>query len=79
MVAAAAPGFPCRVSLEEARVGEKLLLLQHMHPPAHSPCRAAGPIYVRRGAVAARLAPGQVPDCVATWLISLRASTMPPT
>ncbi|WP_331716765.1 DUF1203 domain-containing protein [Stenotrophomonas sp. MMGLT7] len=68
MVAAAAPGFPCRVSLEEARVGEELLLLHHMHQPAHAPYRAAGPIYVRRGAVAARLAPGWRPArCRIAW------------
>nr|WP_269450787.1 hypothetical protein [Stenotrophomonas sp. MMGLT7] len=44
------------------------MLLHHMHQPAHAPYRAAGPIYVRRGAVAARLAPGWRPArCRIAW------------
>ena len=30
VVAAASKGFPCRVSLEDAREGEKLILLHHV-------------------------------------------------
>ena len=66
-------GFPCRASLEDARRGEELLLLNHEHLPAASPYRASGPIFVRRGARRPVLAPGQVPPYVASRLISLRA------
>ena len=38
-----------------------------------SPYRASGPIFVRVGAVAAKLAPGEVPPYVTARLISLRA------
>ena len=47
------PGFPCRVSLEDASPGESLLLLAFEHQPETSPYRASGPIFVREGAGAA--------------------------
>src|SRR5438067_2138644 len=42
------PGFPCRVSLEDAAVGEEVLLVNHVHHDVQSPYRGSGPIYVRR-------------------------------
>ena len=66
-------GFPCRVSLADARIGDELLLLPFMHQPAASPYRACGPIFVRRGAQACRLPPGVVPPYVSRRLISWRA------
>jgi hypothetical protein len=65
-------GFPCRVSLVDARAGEELLLLRYPHQPADSPYRASGPIYVRRDAQARVLAVGEVPDYVRRRVISLR-------
>ena len=41
------PGFPCRVSLEDAEPGESVLLLNFEHLPVHSPYRASHAIYVR--------------------------------
>lgn len=67
------PGYPCRVSLEEAREGEELLLLPYLHQPASSPYRGVGPIFVRRGAEQRRLAPGEVSAYVTSRLISVRA------
>ena len=67
------PGFPCRVSLEDAAVGEELLLLPFEHQPGASPYRASGPIFVRRGARRRALAPGVVPDYVTRRLMSVRA------
>ena len=69
----ASPGFPCRVSLEDAAVGEEVLLLSWLHQPADSPYRASGPIFVRRGARQALLPPGVVPEYVTRRLMSLRA------
>jgi hypothetical protein len=66
-------GFPCRISLEDARPGDELLLLPYEHQSAASPYRASGPIYVRRGAKHRVLAPGEVPPYVARRQISLRA------
>ena len=55
------PGFPCRVSLEEAEAGAELLLLPFEHQPANSPYRASGPIYVKKGSRPPALAPWRDP------------------
>jgi hypothetical protein len=67
------PGFPCRVSLEDARPGEELLLLPFLHQPAASPYRASGPIFVRRGATRRTLPVGTLSGYVTRRLISVRA------
>jgi Protein of unknown function (DUF1203) len=67
------PGYPCRVSLRDAEVGEELLLVSYMHQPEHSPYRASGPIFVRKGATQRVLEPDLVPDYVTSRLMSIRA------
>jgi hypothetical protein len=67
------PGVPCRISLEDAALGEEVLLLSYEHQAVDSPYRASGPIFVRRGVARAQPAPGEVPDYVRRRLISLRA------
>jgi hypothetical protein len=66
------PGFPCRVSLADAEVGDELLLLPFEHQPAASPYRSSGPIFVRKAAVQAVVEPGVIPDYVRTRLMSVR-------
>ncbi len=44
------PGYPCRVTMQDAEPGETLLLLAYEHQPAASPYRASGPIFVREAA-----------------------------
>jgi Protein of unknown function (DUF1203) len=73
VVATAKPGFPCRVSLSDAEIGDELLLLPYTHQPADSPYRAAGPIFVRKGVRQASIEPGAIPEYVARRLISVRA------
>jgi hypothetical protein len=73
VVASSGQGFPCRIGLADAEAGDHLLLLPYEHQPACSPYRASGPIYVRIGARQRVLAPGEVPECVRTRQISLRA------
>ena len=70
--ASASPGFPCRISLEDAPVGEEVLLLPYLHHDVAGPYRALGPIYIRRGASQAILSPGVVPDYVSHRVISIR-------
>ena len=72
-IATESPGYPCRISLEDASVGEELLLLPYVHQPAASPYRASGPIFVRRGAKQCRLGAGEVPSYVTSRLMSVRA------
>lgn len=44
-------GFPCRVSLEDARAGEELLLLHHVSHDVATPFHSSFAIYVRANAV----------------------------
>ena len=69
----AKPGFPCRVSLEDAEIGENVILLPFTHHDVDSPYRGSGPIFVRERAKEADLAPGELPEVVRTRLISVRA------
>ncbi|HET7649079.1 MAG TPA: DUF1203 domain-containing protein [Gammaproteobacteria bacterium] len=73
VIATHRPGFPCRVSLEDAAIGEELLLLPYVHHDVASPYRASGPIFIRRGVSRPALAPGQLPEYVTRRVISVRA------
>ncbi len=53
--------LPCRVSLRDARAGERALLMNFEHQPASSPYRSTYAIYVVEGAEEAELAPGELP------------------
>lgn len=65
-------GFPCRISLEEARRGEEILLLHHVSHDVASPYRSAYAIYVRRGVDAACYR-GELPPVLRTRTLALRA------
>ena len=72
MIADENPGFPCRVTLEDAAPGEPVLLVPFEHHRAASPYRAAGPIFVRK--VARDPYDGEsVPPALSSRLLSLRA------
>jgi hypothetical protein len=43
------PGYPCRVSLEDAREGDELILANYEHLPVESPYRMRFAIFVRKG------------------------------
>jgi hypothetical protein len=66
-------GFPCRVSLVDAEVGDELLLLPFEHLSTGSPYRASGPVFVRQGARRAVLEPGEIPPYVTRRWMSVRA------
>lgn len=66
-------GSPCRVTLEDAPAGSRVLLLNHEHLPAPSPYRARHAIFVREGAVEAAHWVDAVPRQLARRLLSLRA------
>jgi hypothetical protein len=73
LVATAKPGFPCRVSLADAEVGEELILVNHQHQAGASPFRAAHAVYVRKGARQARPAVDALPEQLTSRTLSLRA------
>ena len=72
-IAAAKPGFVCRVSLQDAEVGEPLLLIHYTHQGAATPYRASHAIFVRRNVARASLAVGEVPEALRNRVLSLRA------
>ena len=67
------PGFPDRVTLMDAELGETVLLLNHVCQPAMTPYRACHAIFVREGATQAYDAVNQVPESMRLRLLSLRA------
>jgi hypothetical protein len=73
MVVHEKPGFPCRVSLADAEVGETVLLVPFTHHDVASPYRASGPIFVRRDARTARSEVNEIPVMFRHRLLSLRA------
>jgi hypothetical protein len=72
-IVAEEPGSaPCRVSLQDAEPGERLLLLSYAHQSADTPFRQAGPIFVREGAQRAFVGVGEVPQALARRVLSAR-------
>ncbi len=66
------PGTPCRVTLEDAEIGETVLLMNYTHLPVDNPYRASHAIFVREGADQAHPAADEVPQVLESRLISLR-------
>jgi hypothetical protein len=73
VIADSKPGFPCRVTLEDAEPRERLLLLPFEHQPAQTPYRARGPIFVRENAEQTYDCVGVLPGVLAGRLLSVRA------
>ena len=69
----ASPGYPDRIEMRDAAVGETVLLLNHVSQPADTPYRASHAIFVREGAAQAYDAVDEVPAVMRTRLLSLRA------
>lgn len=66
------PGFPCRVSLEDAAMGEEVILLPYQHHKTNSPYQASGPIFVRKIAKTSNFAINEIPKMFHHRLLSLR-------
>ncbi|CAM3936047.1 DUF1203 domain-containing protein [Pseudoalteromonas byunsanensis] len=66
------PGFPCRVSLVEAQVGERVMLVNFVHLDTSSPYRSSGPIFVREQATTINLSVNEIPEVLHSRLLSLR-------
>ncbi len=68
------PGFPCRITLEDAQPGETVLLLNYEHQSADTPYRASHAIYVSEQAGETRRTVDEVPGALRVRkAISLRA------
>lgn len=69
----ATPGYPCRVSLVDANIGEKVLALNFTHHDVKSPYKASGPIFVRENATMAEFEMNEVPKLLRHRFLSVRA------
>ena len=67
------PGFPCRVSLQDAEPDEVVLLLNYTHLDTATPYRASHAIFVCEKATPPELDIDQIPDSIRTRLMSARA------
>jgi len=67
------PGFPCRIALEDANPGERLLLLPYRHHDVPTAYASEGPIFVREKPMRTGECVDSVPDQLSSRLISLRA------
>ena len=67
------PGYPCRISLEDAAIGETVLLMNYEHLPVATPYRSAHAIFVREGATRADIGPNKIPELIRIRLLSVRS------
>jgi Protein of unknown function (DUF1203) len=72
-VAVEEDGYPCRVSLMDARVGDPLLLLNFTHLHTHSPYASRTAIYINERATYAGEFVDTVPPMLQRRLLSVRA------
>ncbi len=73
MTADSNPGFPCRVSMEDAETGEELILLNYRHHKEEkSPYRGSGAIFVRKIGRTANPGINEIPKSLQHRLLSLR-------
>ena len=72
-VADAKPGFPDRIGLRDAEIGETVLLVNFVHHAADTPYRASHAIFVSEKATTRYDGVDEVPEVLRVRTISLRA------
>lgn len=72
-IADAKPGYPCRVTLQDAKLGSRLLLLNFQHLAVASPYRSSHAIFVQDGAVSHSYEKNRIPNSVLNRLVSIRS------
>lgn len=66
------PSFPCRITLEDAEIGEEVFLLNFVFHAVNSPYKASGPIYIRPHKEQKFCEINEIPSLFLTRIISLR-------
>ncbi len=66
------PGFPCRISLQDAEIGEEVYLFNYEFHSVNSPYKASGPIFTRKNTSQKICETNEVPELFSARLISLR-------
>jgi Protein of unknown function (DUF1203) len=69
----ASPGFPCRVCLEDARVGERVLLFSYSPIAEAAPYRTVGPIFVHENPCRPFDPSSGIPKVLRSRTVALRA------
>ena len=72
MTVDAFPGFPCRIQLEDAALGDSLLLVNHVSHAGNNPYRASHAIFISESALAAASFENVVPPALDRRILSLR-------
>ena len=72
-IADSKPGYPCRVTLQDADIGDTLILDLYEHHTINGPFRASGPIFVRESATEAYDSVDEIPALLRQRLLSVRA------
>ena len=65
-------GYPCRISLTDAKAGDEVILVNFEHQDADTPYRSRYAIYVRQGERRYQ-ATGEIPEQLRKRLLSARA------
>jgi hypothetical protein len=63
---------PCRICLDDANIGETVILVSHPHQTASTPYRQSGPIFIRENAPPVWDHVGQVPPALVRRTLSVR-------
>lgn len=71
-VRATGPGYPCRITLEDAEFGESLILLNFVSHDVATPYRSAYAIFVREGAAKPACFIDELPPVMRTRPLGLR-------
>ncbi len=66
-------GFPDRIEMRDANIGERMLLLNHMSMDKPSPYQASHAIFIREGAEQRFEAVNEIPLVMTSRMLSLRA------
>lgn len=72
-VADAKPGFPDRIELREAEVGESVILVNHAHLPDAGPYRSSHAVFVLERPAKPFDAIDEIPEVLRSRTLSLRA------
>jgi hypothetical protein len=73
MIADEKPSYPCRVTLDDAEIGETLLLVNHCSHGGDNPYRATHAIFVSEGVTEAARYEDEIPPALDRRILSLRA------
>jgi hypothetical protein len=73
VLADSSPGFPDRIEMRDAELGESLLLVNYVHQPVAGPYRASHAVYVLERPTQQYDRIDEIPQVLRSRMISLRA------